>query len=574
MKNTLYRLISFSKPYRFLIVSIILFSFITTASSLFVPVLLGRAIDLLIGQGMVDLDALLSQVIIVGIVILFVVISQWFLLLQTNKITYLISYDLRSLAYKKIHSLPLNYIDTHKSGEIINHIINDIDLVSAGLLQSFTSLFTGIITIVGTIVILCLIQFEVALIIILLTPVSLFVAMFIARKTHKRFQKQLELRSDLSEYVNEMVSNNSLIQSLSFEKRNELGFDEINSELHSNGIYFQFYGALINPTTRFINSFIYNLIGIVGAFYVLGGGFTVGMLSSFLTYANQYTKPFNEISAVINEMQSAIVASQRVFKFLDEENDIDNTAVCNDLSIRGHVEISNVSFRYVSHKPLLENVSATISSGQKVAIVGKTGSGKTTLINLLMRFYDIQSGDIKIDGVDIYSISKKDLRNLFGMVLQDSWLFNGTVRENISYGSSNISDDAIYSAAKKAMVHDFIMTLPNGYDTVLGESGIDFSKGQKQLLCIARIMLLNPPILLLDEATSSIDTRTESKIQEVFNSVMENKTTFIVAHRLSTIKSADIIMVMDNGTIVEQGSHNDLLKQDGYYKKLYESQYL
>lgn len=573
-KKVLFRLFAFSKPYRILIISIILLSLVTTISSLFVPVLLGQAIDVLIGMNNVDLDLLFNKVLSIGFVLIVVVSSQWLLSKQTNKITYLMSYDLRKVTYHKIHKLELQYIDTKPHGEMINHIIHDVDLVSAGLLQSFTSLFTGIITIIGTIIILCCIHFQVALIIIVLTPVSLFVAMFIARKTHNRFVSQLSLRSDFTAFTNEMIGDIELVQSLNYQDDNMERLEDINQALHKNGILFQFYGALINPTTRFINSFIYNLIALVGSLFVVYGSFTVGMLSSFLTYANQYTKPFNEISAVINEMQSAIVASKRIFDFLDIENEEDLGQGIVDLSkTKGFVEFEDVCFSYTKDKPLLKNISTTIEAGQTIAIVGKTGSGKTTLINLLMRFYDIQSGDILIDGCSIYTLKKECLRSMFGMVLQDSWIFNGTVRDNIRYGNFEVSEEEIVQACIDANVDDFIQTLPQGYDTVIGEGGLSFSKGQQQLICIARIMLMNPPILLLDEATSSIDTRTESKIQKGFDRIMKGKTTFIVAHRLSTIKNADVIFVMDQGTIIESGSHHVLLAKKGYYYDLYQSQY-
>lgn len=570
--KTLFRLVSLSKSYRILLYGIIFFSLLTTMSSLLVPVLLGQAIDLLISKGQVDVVLLFEKIMKIGFVLLFVVSAQWLLSKQTNKITYLISYDLRKKTYDKIHDLTINYIDTHKHGEMINYIISDVELVSNGLLQSFTSLFTGIITIIGTIIILCFIHLEVALIILFLTPISLFVAMFIAKKTHNRFVVQVQKRSELTGYANEMISNIELVHCLNYEQVNEVKFDDINRELHRNGILFQFYGALINPTTRFINSFIYNLIAIAGSLFVVQGSFTVGMLSSFLTYANQYTKPFNEISAVINEMQAAVVASVRIFNFLDEEVEVDDGIYFLE-DVQGNVEFKDVVFRYNKDIPLLENINTKINAGQTVAIVGKTGSGKTTLINLLMRFYDLNKGKILIDGVSIELLSKVHLRQMFGMVLQDSWIFNGTIRDNICYGIDGVDEEKLITTCKEAMLHDFVMTLEHGYDTLLGSEGIILSKGQQQLVCIARIMLMNPPILLLDEATSSIDTRTESKIQIAFDTMMKDKTCFIVAHRLSTIKNADTILVMDQGSIVEQGNHYELLEQKGYYYNLYQSQY-
>lgn len=571
--KTIMRLITYCKPYRVILIVIFVLSFISVCLTLITPILFGQAIDLLIGVGKVDFNALINQLLFIVLIIIAGSIVQWILSQLTNKITYNITNDLRDRVFEKIHLLPLKYIDQHPHGDIIGRVINDIDLIGNGLLQSFTSLFTGIATIVGTIIIMCLINLTIAAVVIVLTPLSLLVASLIVKRTHLYFQEQLEIRGDMNGYIEEMIGNQRLIKAFNYEELNEQRFEEINQRMHVSGVKSQFYGALINPTTRVVNSLVYGAVGVFGAISVLNGHFSVGLLSSFLTYANQYTKPFNEISSVMAEMQTALAASERVFKLLDEkvEKPVENPQTINH--INGQVSLKNVCFSYNPNISLIENLSLEAKPGQTVAIVGKTGCGKTTLINLLMRFYDQNSGTIQVDDIDTRNMDRNYLRRLYGMVLQESWIFKGTIKENIAYGKSDASDQEIIAAAKKARVHKFIMKLPDGYDTLVEEDGGNLSQGQKQLICIARIMLTKPPMLILDEATSSIDTRTELQIQEAFDIMMEGRTTFIVAHRLSTIRNADVILVMDKGHILEQGTHQELLAKRGYYYNLYHSQF-
>lgn len=572
-KKTIKRLLTYCQPYRLILIGILVLSFLSVCLSLITPVLLGWAIDLLIGINQVDFDALLKQLMIIVLVIVAGALVQWILGQLTNKITYSITNDLRDRIFEKIHLLPLKYIDSHPHGDIMGRVINDIDLIGTGLLQSFTSLFTGIATIIGTIIIMCLINISIAAVVIILTPLSLLVASLIVKRTHIYFKEQLELRGEMNGYIEEMIGNQRIIKAFNYEKTNEERFKEINQRMHISGVKSQFYGALINPTTRFVNSLVYGAVGVFGAISVLNGHFSVGLLSSFLTYANQYTKPFNEISSVMTEMQTALAASQRVFSLLDEaiETPVTDPQVIN--SVQGNVTLKNVSFSYDPNVTLIENLNLEAKPGQTIAIVGKTGCGKTTLINLLMRFYDLNSGSISIDGINTIDMERDYFRRLYGMVLQESWIFKGSIKANITYGKNDATDDEIIAAAKKARVHKFIMNLPDGYDTLIDENGGNLSQGQKQLICIARIMLTKPPMLILDEATSSIDTRTELQIQEAFDTMMEGRTTFIVAHRLSTIKNADIILVMDKGRILEQGTHQELLRKKGYYYNLYNSQF-
>ncbi|WP_279001728.1 ABC transporter ATP-binding protein [Thomasclavelia cocleata] len=566
------RLLTYCKPYQLIIVIFVL-SFFSVCLTLLTPVLFGRAIDSLIGINQVDFNALIVQLMIIVGVIVVCVLVQWLLGQFTNKITYSITNDLRDKVFEKLHLLPLKYIDSHPHGDIIGRVINDIDLIGNGLLQSFTSLFTGVVTIIGTIIIMCLINLSIAIVVIVLTPLSLLVASIIVKRTHAYFKEQLELRGEMNGYIEEMIGNQRLIKAFNYEKTNEKRFQEINQRMHVSGVKSQFYGALINPTTRIVNSLVYGAVGVFGAISVLNGHFTVGLLSSFLTYANQYTKPFNEISSVMTEMQTALAASQRVFDLLDEQNEsfIVDPQIVND--IQGKVTLKDVCFSYEPNVSLIKDLNLKVKSGQTIAIVGKTGCGKTTLINLLMRFYNQNKGIITIDDVDTLKMDRDYLRKLYGMVLQESWIFKGTIKENIAYGKSDADDEEIIAAAKKARVHKFIMKLPNGYETMIEEDGGNLSQGQKQLICIARIMLTKPPMLILDEATSSIDTRTELQIQEAFDIMMEGRTTFIVAHRLSTIKNADIILFMDKGRILEQGTHQELLDKQGYYYNLYNSQF-
>ncbi|MCR1961929.1 ABC transporter ATP-binding protein [Thomasclavelia cocleata] len=567
------RLLTYCKPYQLIIIVIFVLSFFSVCLTLLTPVLFGRAIDSLIGINQVDFNALIVQLMIIVGVIVVCVLVQWLLGQFTNKITYSITNDLRDKVFEKLHLLPLKYIDSHPHGDIIGRVINDIDLIGNGLLQSFTSLFTGVVTIIGTIIIMCLINLSIAIVVIVLTPLSLLVASIIVKRTHVYFKEQLEIRGEMNGYIEEMIGNQRLIKAFNYEKTNEKRFQEINQRMHVSGVKSQFYGALINPTTRIVNSLVYGAVGVFGAISVLNGHFTVGLLSSFLTYANQYTKPFNEISSVMTEMQTALAASQRVFNLLDEQNEsfVVNPQIVND--IQGKVTLKDVCFSYEPNVSLIKDLNLKVKSGQTVAIVGKTGCGKTTLINLLMRFYDQNNGVITIDDVDTLKMDRDYLRKLYGMVLQESWIFKGTIKENIAYGKSDADDEEIIAAAKKARVHKFIMKLPDGYETMIEEDGGNLSQGQKQLICIARIMLTKPPMLILDEATSSIDTRTELQIQEAFDIMMEGRTTFIVAHRLSTIKNADIILFMDKGRILEQGTHQELLDKQGYYYNLYNSQF-
>lgn len=572
-KIAIKRLLAYCQPYIKFIVLLMILSISSVILTLMTPILLGQAIDILIGKGHVNFMALTNKLLVIALIILFGAMIQWLMGQLTNTITYHITNDLRNKVFDKIQVLPLKYIDGTGHGDIIGRLINDIDLIGQGLLQSFTSLLTGIATIVGTIVIMAVIHLSIALIVIILTPLSLLVASIIVKRTHRYFQEQLAIRGEMNSFSEEMIGNQKIINIFDYQNINEERFDELNQKMHKSGVISQFYGALINPTTRLVNSIVYAAVGIFGAFQVLNGAFSVGILSSFLTYANQYTKPFNEISSVMSEMQTAIAASQRVFDLLDESEiqEVENAQQIENK--RGHVLIKNLDFQYVENKPLIQNFNFEAKPGQTIAIVGKTGCGKTTLINLFMRFYDQQKGHIYIDGVDTLKMNRDNLRKLYGMVLQDSWLFKGTVKENIAYGKPEASDEEIIAAAKKARVHKFIMSLPDGYETQVEEDGGNMSQGQKQLISIARIMLTHPPMLILDEATSSIDTRTELQVQKAFDEMMKGRTTFVVAHRLSTIVNADCILVMDDGHIVEVGNHYELLQKKGYYHTLYYSQF-
>ena len=571
--KTIKRLLTYCRPYRVILGLIFILSFISVCLTLITPILFGQAIDLLIGIGLVDFSRLFWQLLVIVGVVLAGALVQWILGQLTNKITYNITNDLSDRVFEKIHLLPLKYIDSTPHGDIIGRVINDIDLIAAGLLQSFTSLFTGVATIVGTIIIMCLINLSIAIVVIVLTPLSLLVASLIVKRTHIYFKEQLELRGEMNGYIEEMIGNQRIIKAFNYEQMNEERFKEVNQRMHVSGVKSQFYGALINPTTRIVNSLVYGAVGVFGAISVLNGSFTVGLLSSFLTYANQYTKPFNEISSVMTEMQTALAASQRVFNLLDEpvEKPVSNPQ--NVEIMEGNVSLKNVYFSYDPKVSLIDNLSLEALPGQTIAIVGKTGCGKTTLINLLMRFYDQNSGSIMVDNVNTLDMERDYLRRMYGMVLQESWIFKGTIKENIAYGKSDATDEQIIAAAKKARVHKFIMKQPEGYDTMIDEDGGNISQGQKQLICIARIMLTKPPMLILDEASSSIVTRTELQIQEAFETMMKGRTTFIVAHRLSTIKNADMILVMDKGHILEQGTHQELLEKQGYYYNLHNSQF-
>lgn len=567
------RLIRYCKPYRLILLFIFILSIISVLLTLLTPVLFGQAVDLLIGIDKVNMNALFTKLFVITVVIVLTALVQWLLGQLTNKITYNIINTLRNSIFEKIHLLPLKYLDKQSRGDIINRVINDIDLIGTGLLQSFTSLFTGITTIIGTIVIMCLINLSIAVVVIVLTPLSLVVASVIVKRTHIYFKEQLDIRSEMNAYIEEMIVNQKLIKAYNYENINEDNFFKINQKMHVSGIKSQFYGALINPTTRVVNNLVYGVVGVFGAISVINGHFSVGMLSSFLTYANQYTKPFNEISSIMSEMQTSLAASQRVFEFLDEKEESFQNEITEINNVSGEVVLKNIYFSYDKNNPLIENFNLRVNAGQTVAIVGKTGCGKTTLINLLMRFYDQNKGSIEIDGINTLSIDRNSLRKMYGMVLQETWIFKGSIKENIAYGKSDATDDEIIIAAKKARAHKFIINLPDGYDTMVEESGGNISEGQKQLICIARIILTKPPMLILDEATSFIDTRTELQIQKALDAMMQGRTTFIVAHRLSTIENADMILVMDKGKIIEQGTHRDLLAKKGYYYMLYNSQF-
>ena len=560
-KSTLKRLMSFCRPYRIYLFGALLFSAIN------------KAIDQMIGYHKVFFAGLSEKIFYIAISVLLTAVFNYLLVRASNKMTYEITRDLRTELFKQYQVLPLSYIDSHTHGDMMSRMIADIDQISDGLLQGFTNLFGGIATIIGTIGFMLYVNVKLALIVIVLTPLSLVVATLIAKYTFKFFQEQLAIRGEMSGFVEEMVGNQKVVKAFQHEEANEEVFDEINDRLFKSGVKSQFLGALANPSTRFVNAIVYDTVCIYGAFSVIGGGLTVGGLSSFLTYANQYTKPFNDISNVFTELETALACAERVFKIIDEPG-IKNPEHPQTIEHpQGDIALKDVNFSYDPERPLITHFNLDVKAGQTIAIVGPTGCGKTTLINLLMRFYDPQSGSIEIDGINTQHMDRSYLRILYGMVLQDTWLFKGTIRDNIAYGSKNATEEEIIEAAKKAHAHKFIMQLKGGYDAMLAEEGSNLSQGQRQLLSIARIMLANPPMLILDEATSSIDTRTERQIQDAFDTMMVGRTTFIVAHRLSTIQKADQIIVMNDGHIIEQGKHEELLKQNGFYHTLYYSQF-
>lgn len=572
-KSTLKRLMSFCRPYRIYLYCALLFSAINIVFTLLTPILIGKAIDQMIGYHKVFFAGLSQKIFYIAISVLLTAVFNYLLVRASNKMTYEITRDLRTELFKQYQVLPLSYIDSHTHGDMMSRMIADIDQISDGLLQGFTNLFGGIATIIGTIGFMLYVNVHLALIVIVLTPLSLVVATLIAKYTFKFFQEQLAIRGEMSGFVEEMVGNQKVVKAFQHEAKNEETFDEINDRLFKSGVKSQFLGALANPSTRFVNAIVYDTVCIYGAFSVIGGGLTVGGLSSFLTYANQYTKPFNDISNVFTELETALACAERVFKIIDEPG-IKNPEHPETIKDpQGQITLKDVNFSYTPERPLITHFNLNVNAGETIAIVGPTGCGKTTLINLLMRFYDPQSGSIEIDGVNTLHMDRSYLRSLYGMVLQDTWLFKGTIRDNIAYGSQNATEEEIIAAAKKAHAHKFIMQLKGGYDAMLAEEGSNLSQGQRQLLSIARIMLSNPPMLILDEATSSIDTRTERQIQDAFDTMMVGRTTFIVAHRLSTIQKADQIIVMNDGHIIEQGKHEELLKQNGFYHTLYYSQF-
>jgi ATP-binding cassette subfamily B protein len=545
----------------------------SVALSLLTPILIGRAVDYIIGPGQVDFGEIIKIIFQLTVVIAGSALFQWLMIFHTNRITFRTVKDLRTKAYQQLNRVPLGYIDQNSHGNIINRMVNDIDAVSDGLLQGFAGLFTGLVTIFGTIIFMLSINYKIALVVIFLTPLSLFVAAFISRRIFNKFSEQSKIRGEMGGLIEEMIGNQKLLKAFSYEEKAVERFEEINARLHECGVKAQFYSSLTNPCTRFVNGIVYAAVGIYGALTAINGLITIGQLSSFLAYANQYTKPFNEISGIITELQSALASAQRVFALIDETPESSEEGLLEEAEGNGKVEIRKVDFSYQKEVPLIKNFNLEVKPGQRIAIVGPTGSGKTTIINLLMRFYDTDAGEIRVNGTKIKEMKRKALRSMYGMVLQDTWLFHGTVRDNIAYGREDVSLEEVISAAKAAYVHSFVSRLPEGYDTMLTEDGGNISQGQKQLLCIARVMLMKPPMLILDEATSNIDTRTEIKIQKAFARLMEGRTSFVVAHRLSTIKEADLILVMEHGSIIEQGSHEELLEKGGFYARLYNSQF-
>ena len=574
-KETLARVLRFAKPYRWYLLAALVSAVLSVSLTLYAPVLIGRGIDQIVAPGKVYFDNLLPILIELGIVAVLAAIFQWLLTLCTNIVTYKTVRDLRSAAFEHMEELPLSNIDSRPHGDIISRIINDIDSVSDGLLQGFSQLFTGIITIAITLVYMLAINFKVGLVVVVITPLSLFVASFIAKHSFDMFRRQSAIKGQLSGCIEELVGNQKVVKAFFYEERAQQQFDRINHQLYDVGVKAQFYSSLTNPCTRFVNGVVYAAVAIVGALSCIAGGFSVGALSSFLTYANQYTKPFNEISGVITELQTAIASAKRVFDIIDEPvQQPDEPDAAHPTGCEGQIEIDRVSFSYEKSHPLIRDFHLQIKPGQRIALVGPTGCGKTTMINLLMRFYDVDAGEIRVDGQPIKKIGRDSLRSLYGMVLQDTWMFKGSVRDNIAYGKPDATDEEVVAAAKAAHAHSFIMRLPQGYDTVLAEDGGNISQGQKQLLCIARAMLTKPSMLILDEATSSIDTRTEIKIQQAFAQMMEGHTSFVVAHRLSTIREADCILVMKDGQIIEQGTHQQLLEKKGFYHQLYNSQFI
>lgn len=571
-KSTIAKVLTYIKQYRFLLLCSVLLAFASVLLSLYIPVVVGEAIDKIVGPGEVD-QTILTLLVRIVVIAVFTAFCQWIMNTINNKITYQVVQDIRNEAFEKIQKIPLKYIDGQSHGDIVSRVIADVDQFADGLLMGFTQLFTGVVTILATLVFMFSINIWIALVVVLLTPLSLFVARFISKKTYHLFLKQSETRGEQTSLVEELVGNQEVVKAYHHEKEAMEQFDEINDRLADCSLQATFFSSLTNPVTRFVNSVVYAGVGLAGAFFAVGGMLTVGELSCFLSYANQYTKPFNEISGVITELQNALACAARVFALIEEEAEVETDKECSLQDATGRVDLEDVCFSYVPDKKLIQNFNLSVKPGQRIAIVGPTGCGKTTMINLLMRFYDVDSGSIKIDGVDIRDMPRKDLRSNFGMVLQETWLKTGTILENISMGKPEATREEIVNAAKASHAHNFIKRLPNGYDTIIGESGTSLSQGQKQLLCIARVMLCLPPILILDEATSSIDTRTEVKIQEAFSRMMEGRTSFIVAHRLSTIREADVILVMKDGNIIEQGNHDTLLAKDGFYAKLYNSQF-
>ena len=573
-KAVLKRVLTHIKKYRILVILSFVCAMITVASTLYAPILTGDAIDLIVGKGLVDFDGIKDIIYTFVMVTVVTVLSQWFMNIINNHITYSVVRDIRIEVFNHMEELPLSYIDSHKHGDIVSRIVSDIDQFADGLLMGFTQLFTGIVTILATLGFMIAVNVPIALVVIVLTPLSLFVASFIAKRTYHLFHRQSETRGDITSLVDEMIGQQKIVQAFGYEDEALERFGEINDRLEKDSMSATFYSSIVNPCTRFLNNLVYAAVGIIGAVSVISTGFTVGQLTCFLSYANQYTKPFNEISNVITELQNAMACAGRVFELLDETPQVPEKEQAHVLTdTKGAIEIKGVNFSYVKDNTLITNLNLSVKPGMRVAIVGPTGCGKSTLINLLMRFYDVDTGSISVDGTDIRDMTRDSLRENYGMVLQETWLKSGTIRENIAYGKPDATDEEIVQAAKLAHSDSFIRRLPQGYDTVIAEDGGNLSQGQKQLLCITRVMLLLPPMLILDEATSSIDTRTEIRIQKAFNRMMQGRTSFIVAHRLSTIREADVILVMKDGNIIEKGNHDQLMAQNGFYTNLYNSQF-
>ena len=573
-KKTINRVLQLIRPYTYLVISILVLAAVTVAATLYSPILIGKGVDCMIEKGLVSFPDLKLVLLQLAVVTAISAISQWVMSLLTNKMTYKIVDDIRRRVFAHMEILPLRYMDAHQPGDAISRISTDVDQFSDGLLMGFTQLFSGVMTILGTLGFMISIDGRITLIVVLITPLSFFVANFIAKRTFTMFHLQSETRAEMTSLVEEMVGNQKVGKAFAYEKEAEEQIDDINQRLQSCSLKATFFSSITNPSTRFVNGLVYTGVGIFGAFSAIQGRITVGQLSSFLNYANQYTKPFNEISGVVTELQNALACAGRIFHFLDEEPVPENAADAKTLDqVEGRVRFEDVSFSYTSEVPLIEHMNLEVKPGQRVAIVGPTGCGKTTVINLLMRFYDVNKGKITLDGVPIQDLTWESLRSSYGMVLQETWLKAGTIRDNISYGKPDATREEVIEAAKQAHAHSFIKRLPKGYDTVMGEDGGSLSQGQKQLLCIARLMLLKPPVLILDEATSSIDTMTEIRIQKAFQKLMEGRTSFVVAHRLSTIKESDVILVMKDGHILETGKHEELLEKKGFYAQLYQSQF-
>ena len=572
-KATLTRVLGKIRPYSLFVVCSLVVAAVSVAAQLYIPILCGNAIDLMLGKGNVDFAGVARIIVEVLVVAAAAALAQWLLSVCNNRITFLVSRDLRNEALRKIQTLPLSYLDSHPSGDIVSRMVADVDTFADGLLMGFTQLFSGILTIFGTLLFMLRENVPITLVVVCITPLSLVVAGFLAKRSYGYFQSQSTVRGKQTALVNEMIEGQKVVQAFGHEAESLAAFDEVNGQLQDVSLKAIFFSSLTNPATRFVNNIVYAGVGLVGAVYAVSGGITIGQLSVFLSYANQYTKPFNEISGVVTELQNALACAARVFELLDADDQVPEADNAIQLQPDGHVQLENVSFRYLPDRPLIEGLSLDVKPGQRIAIVGPTGCGKTTLINLLMRFYDVNGGDIKVSGTDIRNVTRASLRGSYGMVLQDTWLRAGTVRENIAYGKPDATLEEVVAAAKAAHADSFIRRLPEGYDTVIAEDGGNISQGQKQLLCIARVMLCLPPMLILDEATSSIDTRTEVRIQKAFARMMQGRTSFIVAHRLSTIREADVILVMKDGHIVEQGNHDELLAKGGFYAKLYNSQF-